>query len=427
MHFLTRKQVSRRKLLRGAGVSLGLPLLESMLPAGMVCAADGGTPAPRMACIYIPHGAIADRWVPSGVGRNWDFTPSLKSLEPWRDYINVVSGLALPIAYEGDPSAGGHHRRAFQCWLTGVAPGTGPSPTSMDQLAADVIGQETRLPSLELALEERASISWRTPANPMPMQINPRVVFERLFGDGSTPAQLAARRSQSATILDVVREELLSLQRTLPSGDRIRMEQYLNDVREVERRLSLETDSLPGDLALPERPTGIPERFEDHAMVMLDLITLAWQADMTRVSTLLLAAELSNRAFPESGVNDGFHNCSHHMYIEENMNRHATLNAYHLRNTLAYFVSRLAATPDGDGSLLDHSLVLYGSGLGNSQDHNHSELPIVVAGAASGRVSGGKHVRMPDETPIANLLVTMLDRVGVPVDAFADSSGTVDI
>lgn len=427
MPFLTKKHVSRRKLLRGAGVALGLPLLESMVPAGAARAAVSGTPGSRLACIYIPHGAIQDRWVPSGVGSNWEFTPSLKPLAAYRNYINVVSGLALPVANEGDPSAGGHHRRAFQCWLTCVAPGTGPSPTSMDQVAADVIGQDTRLPSLELALEERASISWRTPANPMPMQVNPRVVFERLFGDGSTPAQLAARRAQSATILDVIREELLSLQRTLPSADRVRMEQYLNDVREVERRLSLEMDALPRDLALPERPAGIPERFEDHAKVMFDLMALAWQADMTRVSTLLLAAELSNRAFPESGVNDGFHNCSHHMYIPENMNRHATLNEYHLRHTLAYFVARLAATPDGDGSLLDHSLVLYGSGLGNSQDHNHSELPIVVAGGASGKVTGGKHVRVASETPISNLLVTMLDRVGVPVDRFGDSSGTVDI
>lgn len=427
MHFLTKKHLSRRKLLRGTGVALGLPLLESMVPAGVVRAAGSATPGSRLACIYIPHGAIQDRWVPAGPGRNWEFTPSLKSLEPFRDHINVVSGLALPVANEGDPSAGGHHRRAFQTWLTCVPPGTGPSPTSMDQLAADTIGQETRLPSLELALEERASISWRTPANPMPMQVNPRVVFERLFGDGSTPAQLAARSAQSATILDVVREELLSLQRTLPSGDRVRMEQYLNDVREVERRLSLEMDSLPRDLPLPERPAGIPERFEDHAMVMFDLLALAWQADMTRVSTLLLAAELSNRAFPESGVNDGFHNCSHHMYIPENMNRHATLNEYHLRHTLAYFVARLAATPDGDGSLLDHSLVLYGSGLGNSQDHNHSELPIVVAGGASGKVTGGKHVRVASETPISNLLVTMLDRVGVPIDRFGDSNGTVDI
>jgi hypothetical protein len=335
--------------------------------------------------------------------------------------------MALPIAYEGDPSAGGHHRRAFQCWLTCVAPGTGPSPTSIDQIAADTIGQQTQLPSLELALEERASISYRTPNNPMPMQVNPRVVFERLFGDGSTPQQLAARRAQSTTILDVVRQELNSLQRTLPAGDRVRMEQYLNDVREVERRLSLEMDSVAREVELPERPTGIPDRFEDHAMTMFDLIALAWQADLTRVSTLLLAAELSNRAFPESGVYDGFHNCSHHMYNPENLQRLAQLNEYHVRNTMAYFVSRLKATPDGDGSLLDHSLVLYGSGLGNSQDHGHSGLPIVLAGGASGRVKGGKHVQVPEETSIANLLVTMLDRVGVPVDGFADSNDTVDI
>ena len=427
MNYLTGKHLSRRKLIRGAGVALGLPLLESMVPAGMAKAAQSGSPGSRLACIYIPHGSVQDKWIPTSTGRNFEFSPTLKALEPFRDHINVVSGLALPVAYEGDPSAGGHHRRAFQCWLTCVAPGTGPSPTSIDQIAADYIGQDTQLPSLELALEERASISWRTPNNPMPMQVNPRVVFERLFGDGSSPEQLAARRAQSATILDEIRQELASLQRTLPSGDRIRMEQYLNDVREVERRLSLEMDSVQRDIELPERPAGIPDSFEEHAMTMFDLIALAWQADLTRVSTLMLAAELSNRAFPESGVNDGFHNCSHHMYNPENMQRLAQLNAYHIQTTMAYFVSRLNATPDGDGSLLDHSLVLYGSGLGNSQDHGHSGLPIVLAGGASGKVTGGKHIRLPEETPVSNLLVTMLDKVGVPVDGFADSNGTVDI
>lgn len=427
MYFLTKKHLSRRKMLRGAGVALALPLLESMLPAGLARAADPDTPRSRLGCIYIPHGAVQANWLPSSVGSNFEFSPTLKSLEPFRDRINIVSGLALPIAYEGDPSAGGHHNRSSRCWLTCVAPGTGASPTSMDQLAADYIGQDTQLPSLELALESRNSISYRTPVNPMPMQVNPRVVFERLFGDGSTPEQLAARRAQTTTILDVVRQELASLQHTLPSSDRIRMEQYLNDVREVERRLSLESDALPPDLELPERPAGVPDGFEEHARLMFDLMALAWQADLTRVSTLMLAQELSNRAFPESGINEGFHNCSHHMDMPENMARLSRLNEYHLRNSLGYFVERLHATPDGDGTLLDHSLVLYGSGMGNSQDHNHSELPAVLAGGASGRVSGGKHLRVASETPIANLLVTMLDKVGVPVDSFADSNDTVDI
>jgi len=423
MHFLTKKHLSRRKLLRGAGVSLALPFLESMVPA----ATAQVTPKTRLACLYVPHGAIQDSWQPTGVGSNFEFTPTLKALEPYRQYINIVSGMDLPIAYEGPPSAGQHHRRSSQCWLTCVAPGTGPSPTSMDQLAADYIGQDTQLPSLELALEGRGSISYRTPNNPMPMQVNPRVVFERLFGDGSSPEELAARRAQTENILDIVRQEINSLQDTLPSSDRIRMEQYLNDVREVERRLSLETNTLPEGLDLPERPTGIPEDFEGHAKLMFDLMALSWQADLTRVSTFMLAQELSNRAFPASGVNEGFHNCSHHMDMEENMARLAQLNAYHLRNTMAYFVERLHETPDGDGSLLDHSLVLYGSGMGNSQDHNHSELPVVLAGAASGRVTGGKHVHVDSGTPISNLLVTMLDKLDVPVDRFADSNGIVPI
>ncbi|MGA0806332.1 MAG: DUF1552 domain-containing protein [Pseudohongiellaceae bacterium] len=427
MNYLTKKHLARRTLLRGAGVSLALPLLESMIPAGTARAAELGTPRSRLACIYIPHGAIQQDWVPSNTGRNFEFSPTLKSLEPFRDRITVVSGLDLPIAYEGPPSAGEHHSRSSRCWITCVAPGTGPSPTSMDQLAADYIGQDTQLPSLELSLEGRSSISYRTPDNPLPMQVNPRVVFERLFGDGSSPQQRAARRAQTAPVLDVVRQEINAVQRTLPAGDRIRFEQYLNDVREVERRLSLEAAARPLELALPERPAGIPDSFEEHARIMFDLMALAWQADLTRVSTMMLAQELSNRAFPESGVNEGFHNCSHHMDIADNMRRLSLLNAYHMRTTLAYFVSRLHATPDGDGTLLDHSLVLYGSGMGNSQDHNHKALPAVLAGGASGKVAGGQHIQVTSGTPISNLLVTMLDRAGVPVDSFADSNGSVPI
>lgn len=427
MNFLTQKHVSRRRLLRGTGVALALPLLESMLPAGMARAAERGTPQSRLACIYVPHGAVQANWVPTTVGRNFALSPTLQALAPFRDQLSVVSNLDLPIAFDGDPSAGAHHRRSSECWLTCVAPGTGPSPTSMDQLAADHIGQDTPLPSLELALEERASISYRTPATPMPMQVNPRVVFERLFGDGSSPEQLAARRTQTATILDTVRQELATLQRTLPAADRIRMEQYLNDVREVERRLGMEADAAPRDLDLPERPAGVPESYEDHVRTMFDLIALAWQADLTRVSTLLLAAELSNRVFPASGVNDPFHNLSHHMEMADNIARLARLNAYHVSSSLGYFLARLKATPDGDGNLLDHSLVLYGSGMGDSQNHDHSALPLLVAGGASGRMQGGLHVREASGTPIANLLVTLLDKVGVPVDQFADSNGTVAV
>jgi hypothetical protein len=370
---------------------------------------------------------VQKSWAPSSVGKDFEFSPTLKALEPYRDRINIISGMDLPIAYEGDPSAGGHHNRSSRCWLTCVSPGTGPSPTSMDQLAADYIGQDTKLPSLELALEERASISYRTPNNPMPMQVNPRVVFERLFGDGSSPEEQAARRAQTATILDVVRQELSSLQRALPSADRIRMDQYLNDVREVERRLNLEADSLPADLALPERPAGVPDDFGDHARIMLDLMALAWQADLTRVSTLMVARELSNRVYLESGVDEPFHNCSHHQEIPENIARLAVLNEYHLRNIMGYFVARLDATTDGDGSLLDHSLVLYGSGMGDSQNHDHSKLPAVLAGGASGRIEGGMHIRVAGGTPISNLLVTMLDKLDVPVDQFADSTGTVPV
>ena len=217
------------------------------------------------------------------------------------------------------------------------------------------------------------------------------------------------------------------MNRTVPSGDRIRMEQYVNDVREVERRLSLEADTAPLNIELPPRPAGVPENYEEHARTMFDLIALAWQADLTRVSTLLLAAELSNRVFPESGVTDPFHNLSHHMEMQENIRKLAQLNAYHVSSSLGYFVGRLKATPDGDGSLLDHSIILYGSGMGDSQNHNHSRIPAVLAGGASGKMLGSTHVREADGTSIANLLVTLLDKIGVPVDKFADSTGSVAV
>jgi hypothetical protein len=427
MRYLTKRHLSRRTLLRGAGVTLALPFLESMIPAGLRRASAAGVPRSRLACIYIPHGCVMDRWMPATTGRGFGFSPTLQSLEPFRDRLNVVSGLYLPAAYVGESSAAANHGRSSQCWLTCQPEHTGPSPTSVDQLAAQHIGQETQLPSLELALEAGASISYLTPQTPLPMETNPRVVFERLLGDGSTPEERAARQRQLSSLLDSVTGQVAALKRDLPAADRERMDRYLTDVRELERRLALAADSALAELEVPDKPNGIPGDFEEHTMLMFDLLALAWAADLTRIATFMVSRELSNRLYPRSGVNEGFHNASHHSGIPGNIDRLAKLNEYHTRTTIAYFLRKLAETPDGDGSLLDHSLVVYGSGMANPNQHDHNPLPMLVAGGASGRLQGGRHIQAAADTPFANLLVAVLDKLDVPVASFGDSTGAVEI
>jgi hypothetical protein len=266
-----------------------------------------------------------------------------------------------------------------------------------------------------------------TPQTPLPMQTNPRVVFERLLGDGSTPAERAARQQQLGSLLDSVTGQVAALERDLPAADRGRLDRYLTDLRELERRLALAADSPLATIDVPEKPDGIPSDFEAHAMLMFDLLVLAWQGDLTRIATFMIAREISNRLYPRSGVNEGFHNASHHSGIPANIARLAKLNEYHTRTTIAYFLGKLADTPDGDGTLLDHALVLYGSGMANPNQHDHDPLPILLAGGAAGRLRGGHHVRAPDGTPLANLLVTVLDKLDVPVDSFGDSTAALEI
>jgi hypothetical protein len=427
MRYVTKKHLSRRTVLRGAGVAIALPFLESMIPAGMRTACAAGTPRARFASVYIPHGCVMSRWVPAATGENFQFQPILKPLEPYRDRLNVVSGLKLPSAYVGESSAAANHGRSSQCWITCAPQGTGPSPTSVDQVAARHIGQETPLPSLELALEAGASISYLTPQTPLPMETNPRVVFERLLGDGSTPEERAARQRQLASLLDSVTGEVATLKRDLPAADRARMDRYLSDVRELERRLALATDSALATIDVPDKPNGIPADFEEHARLMFDLLVLAWQADLTRIATFMVSRELSNRVYPRSGVTEGFHNASHHSEIPANIDRLARLNEYHTRTTIAYFLEKLASTPDGDGSLLDHSMIVYGSGMANPNQHDHNPLPILLAGGGAGRLRGGRHIRAAEDTPFANLLVTVLAKLDVPVASFGDSTGALEV
>jgi len=438
--YLKRRQLSRRAVLRGAGAALALPLLDAMLPSGRAHAA---TPRSRFACIYIPHGAVMPQWTPATEGPGFDFPPILRSLEPFRDRLVVVSDLTLPLAYGEDASAGANHTRSSAVWLTCAKPETGATPrlgVSVDQVAAQSFGQDTPLPSLELSLEEgglsggsglsgayRNTIAWRTPTAPLPMEVNPQVVFERLFGDGATAEQRARRRMQAESLLDSVLDDAGALARALSADDRVRLERHLDDVREVERRIGLAGRMVGDALDVPARPAGVPDDFEEHAKLMFDLLSLAWAADLTRVGTLMIAKEVSNAVYPASGIRDPFHNLSHHSEVPANIERYARLNAYHASTTLAYFLGKLRDTPDGDGTLLDHSLVLYGSGMSNSNQHDHEPLPTIVAGGVSGALRGGRHVRAGAGTPFANLLAGLLNKLGVEAESFGDSTGVVTL
>jgi hypothetical protein len=439
--FITKKHLSRRAFLQGSGTMLALPLLESMVPAQTPLRQTAAQPRARLACVYVPHGATMDKWTPATEGTGFTFTEILKPLEPYRERLTVVSGLAHPyVAGAGgaDVSAGANHTRAAAVFLTGAVPERGAQAhlgVSMDQVAAQHIGQDTPLPSLELTIEEavlaceasfscayRNSISWKSPSDPLPMQNNPRLVFEKLFGSGATAAERRARREESRSLLDSVSGEISSLERDLPPGDRRRLGQYLTDVREVERRIQRAEASVKDDLTLPDVPAGVPPTFQEHLKLLMDLQVIAFQADITRVSTLMFARELSTATYPETPIRDPFHNLSHHSNDRGNMDRFAQLNAYHV-GKFAYFLERLRASPDGDGTLLDHALVLYGSSLSDGNQHNFSPLPIVLAGGAAGRLKGGRHLRFEKDTRMSNLLLAMLDTVGARLDRFGDSTG----
>jgi hypothetical protein len=440
MAFITKMHLSRRTFLRGAGVTLALPLLESMIPAATLLGQSAAKPRTRLGAIYFPHGAIMDKWTPAAEGAGFELTPILQPLKPFQNQINIISDLRHANAYGSGATA--NHNRSAAAYLSGAFAEVGAQPSlgiTVDQIAAQKIGQDTPLPSLELTIEEpslncgdglscsyRDTISWQGPHAPLPMQNNPQVVFERLFGDGNTAEQRKTRRAQSISLLDSVVGEAASLQRKLPASDRTRLDQYLSDVREIERRVQKTGEQLSDDLPVPAAPTGVPRDVEEHIKLMYDLQVLAWQAEITRVSTFLMCKELSGQTYPKSGVRDAFHTLSHHSNVKESIERFSVLNAYHV-GLFAYFLDKLRATPDGDGTLLDHALVLYGSGMSDGNQHNHTDLPVVLAGGASGRLKGGRHLRHPKNTPMANLLVAMLDTLEIPTEKFGDSNGEVSL
>ena len=443
--FITKKCLSRRTFLRGAGVTMALPFLESMVPAQTPLSKTAASPKTRLGCIYIPHGATMDKWTPATEGTGFEFSEILKPLEPFRDHLNVVSGLCHPQAgpTDGEDSGGAlDHNRAVAVFLTGSHPKKGAQSyvgTSLDQLIAEKLGQDTPLPSIELTIEEstltsdsgfsgayRNTISWKSATVPLPMENSPQVVFERLFGDGSNDAQRKARRQQSISLLDSVLNEVAGLQKELPAADRSRLNQYLEEVREIERRIQKAAQQAKSDVALPEAPVGIPDDFEEHLKLMFDLQALAYQAEITRISTLLYSHETSGTVYPKSGVRDGFHNASHHSNNRKNMDQFAVLNRYHV-TTLTHFFNKLKSTPDGDGTLLDHSLILYGSTLSDGNEHNHDPLPVILAGGASGRIKGGRHLKYAPHTPMSNLYLSLLDKFGVRQERFGDSTGALEI
>jgi hypothetical protein len=428
MNYITKKHISRRQVLRGAGgVAIALPLLDAMLPASSAWAQEAATPRPRYAAIYIPHGKTMAKWTPKSEGRDFEFTEILKPLEGHRERLNVISGLRLQTGYGTDGSASANHARASATWLNCVDVGEDPNKMgiSVDQVAARSFGQQTPLPSIELTIEDGRTMSWSTATTPLPMQRNPQVVFEKLFGQGGTEAERNARRDEARSLLDSVMDDIGALRRSVGGNDAARVDQYLTAVREIERRIQL-AGQLPEGVKLPARPNGIPASFESHIQLMFDLQTLAWQADITRVSTLMIAREISGTTYPNSGVRDAFHNLSHHSNIQANKDRFAVLNAYHV-SQVKYLLDKLQATPDGDGNLLDHSLIMYGSGIADGNNHDHAPLPIALMGGASGKLQGGRHIRVADGTPLANLHLAVLNKLGVQAEKFGDSNGVVSL
>jgi hypothetical protein len=442
MMFITKKHLSRRTFLRGAGVTLALPFLESMVPAQTPLRNTAASPRTRLGCIYVPHGATMYKWTPAAEGKGFEFSETLSPLEKYRDRVNVVSNLCHQSAKGAD--AGGEHARSAAIYLSGGSPQKGgvKSGTTVDQLAAQRIGQDTPLPSIELAIEEVSlscgagygcayfnTISWRTPTVPLPMENSPQAIFEKLFGDGGTTEQRLARKKQDRSILDSIREQTLGLKTTLPASDRVRIDGYLDDIREIERRIKtvLDREAQAGNKQnVPDAPVGTPEAFEEHVKLMFDLLTLAYQSETTRVATIMLAKDLSPSSYPASGNRGGFHGASHHANVKANMDNFALINKYHV-SMFAYLIDKLSKTPDGDGNLLDHSMLLYGSGMSNGNQHDHDPLPIVLVGGASGQIQGNRHIVTPAHTPMSNLLLSMLDKLGVHQDTFGDSTGKLEI
>jgi len=442
---ITQKAMSRRTVLRGLGASVTLPLLDGMVPAYAALRATA-TPAQRLGIVYVPMGAVMENWTPATEGAGFELSPILQPLAPVRDQLLVLTGLdnQPAVALPGEPAGG--HGRIGAAFLTGVhaKPTEGVdfrAGVSIDQIAGAELGRETQLASLEVGLESTDlagacdvgyscayvnTLCWRSPTTPLPMENNPRAVFERLFGDSDSTDSTAraTRLRRNRSLLDSVQGAVSDRRRELGTGDQVRLTEYLDAIRDVERRIQLAEAQSDRELPLFERPAGsIPESFEEYARIMIDLQILAFESDMTRVITFMIGKELSSRTFPELGVPDQHHPLSHHQNKPESLEKLTRVQVFQA-GLLAYYLERLRSTPDGDGSLLDHMTLIYGSGMSNSNLHVPLGLPILVAGGGAGTLRGGRHIRYPEGTPLSNLYQTVLSKLGVPVERIGDSTGT---
>ena len=441
---VTKKRVSRRAVMRGLGATMALPLLDAMVPAFSPIRLSAASPTRRLTTVYVPNGIIMEQWTPSAEGADFDLPPTLAPLAPHRDDLLVLTGLVHQTAYPLPGEGAGDHARAAACYLTGVHPKKTEGAdiragVSMDQIAAQHVGAQTQLASLELGCDPSYflgacdagyscaygnTLSWRTETTPLPVEINPRAVFERMFGDAEDTSAAARQRriQENRSILDALLEDVRKLQGSLGAGDREKVSQYVDAVRDVERRIQKAEQQSDRELPVLEKPSGIPDRYEDHVRMMFDLQVLAFQTDLTRVSTFIMSREVSSRTYPELGIPDPHHPISHHQDDPSKIEKLAKINAFHI-SLFAHYLDRLRATPDGDGSLLDHVMISYGCGISDSNQHLHDNLPILVAGGGGGRISGGRHLRFAPDTPMTNLLLSLLDKMNVPMDQLGDSTG----
>lgn len=446
--FITKKHIARRSLLRGAGVALGLPLLDAMLPATTALAQTPAAGTPRFFAGFVPHGAAPGFWVPETEGKLGAELPYIwKPLEPFRDHLNIMTGLHSTSAEPPPGETGADHwvAAAFLCAdkPRKTAGADVYAGRTIDQIIASKIGGESLLPSIEMSVEDPGSgssncgegyscvytntIAWTSPTTPLPMELNPQVVFERMFGSGSSPEQRVARRERNQSILDSITGKITTLRKDISAPDRDRLDSFTENVREIERRLAIAasaTTAAPEDFAVPP---GIPQSFDEHIKLMFDLQALAWQADISRVGTMLMARDLTGRVYPESDAPAlGFHGGSHHGEDPARIEEFSRINQYHVK-MLAYFVDKLAKTEDGDGSLLDHSLILYGSNMGNPNQHLHYDVPHVLIGGNNGRMQGGRHLAYPTKSvPTGNLLLSLLDQYDIHEESFGDSTGRLE-
>ncbi|MFT4638313.1 MAG: hypothetical protein ACI8T1_001633 [Verrucomicrobiales bacterium] len=440
MSFITKKSLPRRTFIKGVGASFALPLLDAMIPAATAEAKIAAVNARRLGYVFMPMGCDESRWTPRSEKTLDELSPILDSLAPVKDDLAIFTNMELKPAYPGS------HATSNSSFLSAAKAKVTESTdyylgTTADQVAAQLIGQQTQLPSLELAMDllqtvgqcdngyacvYQNNLSWSSPTTPLPAEAHPRLVFESLFGEGGTPEERRAALRKRASLLDSIAEDMQRLKRDLGASDKARVTEYLDSIREVERRIQ-KAESDTKDIPLPDldRPMGVPAMFADHARLMFDLQLLAFQGDITRVTTFQLARETSNRCYPEIGVSDSHHPLSHHGNNPEKVARMAKINAFHV-SLFAEYLEKLKNTPEGNGSLLDNTLLLYGSGIGDPNVHNHSNLPIIVAGGAAVGMKGNRHIRYDKQTPLANLHLSLLDKAGVRLDAFGDSTGKID-